>query len=60
MFPTVGVLSGTSVFSASHPAETPALVTPFHVFATVCLLLPIRRQGFALPVFVMTIVGSRT
>ena len=39
---------------------TPADVTPFHVFLVVVLTLLIRRYGFALALFVSTIVGSST
>ena len=55
--PTVGDASATVEPSVSHAAVTPADVTPFHVLDVVCFTLEIRRHGFALPVFVRTIVG---
>ena len=58
MFPTVGDASAVATPSASHAAVTPALVTPFHVLLVVVLTLLIRRYGFALALFVRTMVGD--
>src|SRR5215468_9244907 len=55
--PTVGEPSVTIVASASHAAFTPAELTPFHVEEVVCLMLLIRRHGFAEPAFVRMMVG---
>src|ERR1017187_1450309 len=60
MFPTVGDASTAATPSASHAAVTPADVTPFHVLLVVVLTLLTRRYGFALALFVSTIVGSST
>src|SRR5262252_8040250 len=57
---TVGEPSVTIVASASHAALTPAELTPFHVEEVVCLMLLMRRHGFADPAFVRMIVGSST
>jgi hypothetical protein len=58
MFPTVGDWSPDAVPSASHAAVTPADVTPFHVLLVVVLTFEIRRYGFALALFVRTMVGD--
>jgi hypothetical protein len=58
-WPSVGVLSDETVPSASHPAVTPADVTPFQVLLVVWTPRHTRRHGEAAPAFVSMIDGSR-